>query len=161
MSPMGEAVTRLPASVARFLICREAKTQSILSIAGCSPPSASSIIVSVAAPPMRHSSGVEVIARSSATPSVETRNGNRLSFLVTSTPISVAPATSTASGCSARIRSSSSSEVGRRKVCPAPRYASAAVAVAGFLSSATRRSSWATWPSRQASAEAIASRMGR
>ena len=52
MSPMGEAVTMLPASVARFLIWRAANTHSILSIIGYSPPSASSIAVSVAPPPM-------------------------------------------------------------------------------------------------------------
>lgn len=75
LSPMGEAVTRLPASVARLRICREAKTWSISSKAGCSPASASSTAVSVAAPPMRHSPPTTATARSSATPSVEMSRG--------------------------------------------------------------------------------------
>ncbi len=51
MSPMGEAVTMLPASVARLRICRDANAHSILSTIGYSPASASSTAVSVAAPP--------------------------------------------------------------------------------------------------------------
>ncbi len=82
LSPMGEAVTRLPASVARLRICREAKTWSISSKAGCSPASASSTAVSVAAPPMRHSPPTTATARSSATPSVEIEQGVDLRLLV-------------------------------------------------------------------------------
>ncbi len=51
MSPMGEAVTRLPASVARLRICRDANTRSIFVTPGSDVPSASSRAVSVAAPP--------------------------------------------------------------------------------------------------------------
>ena len=51
ISPIGEAVTKFPASVARLRICREANTHSILSIRGSSPASASSNAVRVAAPP--------------------------------------------------------------------------------------------------------------
>ncbi len=50
---MGEAVTRLPASVARLRICRDANTASILPSGLRLSPSFSSMAVSVAAAPMR------------------------------------------------------------------------------------------------------------
>ena len=75
MSPIGEAVTMLPASVARFLICLDAKAQSILSIIGYSPASASSTAVSVALPPIRQTASSFSIAESARTPSVETSSG--------------------------------------------------------------------------------------
>ena len=52
---------------------------------------------------------------SSATPSVEMRSGKRLNFLLMSTPISVAPATSSAFGCAARSANSSATRSGRKK----------------------------------------------
>ncbi len=77
MSPIGEAVTMLPASVARLRIWREAKAQSILSTSGYSPASASSSAVSVAAPPTVNEASLFVICVSSRTPSVETRSAYR------------------------------------------------------------------------------------
>ena len=124
MSPMGDAVTRLPARVARLRIWRDAKTHSILSSAGMAPPSACSRSVSVAAPPTHQP--VELpsesdrfsTTRSGTTPSVETSEGKRFPFLLMSTPISVAPPTRTASGSSRKARRSPSSVVGRRKRSP-------------------------------------------
>ena len=97
-SPMGEAVTRLPPRVARLRTCRDAKSRSIFATEGNSSPSASSRHVSVAAAPMCHAASVIVIRVNSGTPSVEIKIGNGLNFLFSSTPISVAPATSRASG---------------------------------------------------------------
>ncbi len=72
MSPMGDAVTRLPARLARLRTCREANASSIFFSSGSSAPIASSSSVSVAAPPTTKASSVRVTRRSSVTPSVET-----------------------------------------------------------------------------------------
>ena len=74
MSAIGDAVTMLPASVARLRICLDAKTRSILSIIGYSPSSASSSAVSVAPPPTRQTPSSFSINESSCTPSVDTSN---------------------------------------------------------------------------------------
>ena len=82
LSPIGEAVTRLPPSVARLRICREANTRSILAKEGYSPATASSIFVSVAAAPMRQAASVFTICVSSGTASVEMSSGKVLELLV-------------------------------------------------------------------------------
>ena len=115
LSPIGEAVTRLPPSVARLRICRAAKTRSIFATAGNSPSSASSMQVSVAAAPRCQAASVLAMRVSSGTASVEISRGNALNFLFSSTPISVAPATSRASGCACFSANKSASEVGRKK----------------------------------------------
>ena len=118
LSPMGEAVTRLPPSVARLRIWRAAKTRSILAIEGNSAPSASSMLVSGAEAPMSQASGVARMRVSSGTPSVETSRGKVLNFLFSSTPISVAPATSWAVGQESSSVNRPGREVGRKKRAP-------------------------------------------
>ena len=113
-SPMGEAVTRLPPSVARLRIWRAAKTRSIFASEGYSPASASSMLVSEAAAPMCQASAVAVMRSSSGTASVEISSGNALNFLFSSTPISVAPATSWADGKDSSKVNSPGSDVGRK-----------------------------------------------
>ncbi len=82
MSPMGEAVTRLPASVARLRICREAKTLSIFTRPGRSSPRASSRAVRVAPPPTVQCVAERSTRCSSGTLCVLTSMGNSLKLLV-------------------------------------------------------------------------------
>ena len=71
------------------------------------PAVASAICVRVAPAPIQKASPWRRTARSSATASVETRSGKARPFLFFSTATSLAPATITASGCSARKASRS------------------------------------------------------
>ena len=113
---MGEAVARLPPRVARLRICRPAKTESIFASEGYSPQRASSTAVRVAAAPILHSEGFEMMRPNSGIPSTEMRAGKRLNFLFNSTPTSVAPATSVASGFARLSSKSPASETGRLKL---------------------------------------------
>ncbi len=76
LSPMGEAVTRLPPIVARLRICREPNTRSMSPSAGNSSAILSSISVSVTAAPMCHSVPVDLISFNSGTASTEISAGN-------------------------------------------------------------------------------------
>ena len=69
---------------------------------------------------MRQAPGVAVMRVNSGTPSVEIRTGNALNFLFSSTPISVAPATSCAAGCVCVSWNNSANDVGRRNLSEAP-----------------------------------------
>ena len=94
---MGDAVQRLPPSVARLRICCEPNHQSRFSSAGYSPPSFPSNVVRVTAAPMCPPSGV-AYSPSSRTPSSEMIAGKRLKRLLISRPTSVLPAKKRASG---------------------------------------------------------------
>lgn len=106
--------------MARFRICLEANTLSILAIDGNSEPSASPSSVRVVEAPTLQAEAPADIRLSSGTASVDTRSGKAAPFLVTMTPSSVAPATILASARSARRPRSPSREPGRtRRESPA------------------------------------------
>ncbi len=113
---MGEAVTMFPPIVARLRICREPKTRSMSFSTGNSSPSLFSIVVSVAAPPIRHSSFVLSTLSNSGIASTEISVENFSKRFVMSKPSSVAPAMSRAVGCASMSRNSSGNEAGPEKL---------------------------------------------
>ena len=124
MSPIGEAVTRFPPSVARLRIWREPKTHNILAHSGKSFSTRSARSVSFSPAPKCQLSFAFLALANSATASIETRIGNFLKPFAISTPISVAPAIKRAAGCFFRRTNSSWSELGRKNFSPLSLYSS-------------------------------------
>ena len=118
MSPIGEAVTRLPPSVARLRIWREPNTHNILAHSGKSFSTKSARSVSFSPAPRCQLSFTFLALASSATASIETRIGNFLNPLAISTPISVAPAINRAPDSLFKIAKSSFKLPGRKNFSP-------------------------------------------
>ena len=113
MSPMGEAVPRLPPIVARLRMSGDANCGNSSASSGTRPSRRCSTSESESAAPISMLASPTSSARSSGRRSIAIESGARRPRRFTSTPQSVVPATTTASGSSRSIRSASSSEAGR------------------------------------------------
>ena len=112
-SPIGEPVPRLPPIVAPLRISRDANCGHSASSSGTRPSSSRSASDRVSAAPISTWSSVTANVRSSVSRSTVMTNGARTPRMLTSTPQSVQPATTIASGCSASSASASARSVGR------------------------------------------------
>ena len=146
----------LPPIVAPLRISREANCGQTWSSSGIRPANASSSSLSVRAAPRVATSEVTSSWRSSVSRSMATTYAGRRPRRFTSTPTSVLPATTVASGWSASIVSASCSVAGRRKLPASASITVGAGAGAGSASRALNGSSGAGSASAQA-----ASRIGR
>ncbi len=116
VSPIGEAVPRLPPSVAPLRISRDANCGHNWSSSGTrnpDPPSRASISDRLSAAPMSMLSRPTVSSRSSAIRSMPTLSAALVCLMFSSTPQSVDPATSWASGSAASSASASVRSAGR------------------------------------------------
>ena len=114
MSPIGEAVPRLPPSVAPLRISRDANCGNIWSSSGTRPASLASISDRLSAAPMSMPSRPTVNSRSSAIRSMPMVSAALACLMFSSTPQSVDPATSWASGSAASSSRASARLAGRR-----------------------------------------------
>ncbi len=114
-SPMGDPVPRLPPKVAPLRMSRDANCGNNVANRGIAPSSPRSISVRLNAAPRSMVSGPTVSSRNSLRRSIPMLSAVRACRMFTSTPQSVDPATSSASGCSASISRASPSEFGRTK----------------------------------------------
>ena len=113
VSPIGEPVPRLPPMVARLRISREANWGNICASSGMRPSRKRSASESETLAPISTNSSVKSSVSSSGMRSTATTSGSRRPRMLTSTPQSVDPATSTAAGFSASRVTASSSVAGR------------------------------------------------
>ena len=110
---MGEPVARLPPTVAPLRMRGEANWGRTASSSGTSPASRRSSSERVRAAPTSRWSGAWVRTRSSSRRSMPMTSGVRAPRRLTSTPQSVDPATSTASGCRPTRSRASARSAGR------------------------------------------------
>jgi hypothetical protein len=156
VSPMGEPVPRLPPIVAPLRISREANWGKTWSSSGSRPSRRSSTSDRLSAAPISTADSVVSKPRSSGSWSIATTNGARCPRRLTSTPVSVHPATSSTSGRSASRVSASASPDGRTNSAPPAATRVAGTSGGGWLRRAASRSSSSGAPRAKA-----ASRMGR
>ena len=116
VSPIGEPVPRLPPRVAPLRISRDANCGNSSASSGTRPASPRSISDRVSAAPMSILSVADVAGRAARSAGrCRCVSAARACRMLSSTPQSVEPATSLASGCSASRSSASARSAGRTK----------------------------------------------
>jgi hypothetical protein len=113
VSPIGEAVPRLPPNVAPFRISRDANCGNSSLSSGTRSASRASISDRLSAAPMSMRSRLAENSSSSGIRSMPTVRSARLCRMFSSTPQSVDPATSRASGSAASSPTASARLAGR------------------------------------------------